>query len=58
MVDSQVSLDIASCRFDVGRYCCAGGSEIDNLISDVVSQDIVVLAEGVDGTSILVQEIC
>ena len=54
---AQVCSDITSSRFDVRRYAGTVRAD-DNLITDPVRENVVVLLERVDGGKILVKERC
>jgi len=54
--DSQVGFRISSGGFDVWAY--RRGSLNHNFVSNVVSEYIVVFAEGIDRVDILVKEVC
>ena len=52
---AQVCSDITSSRFDVRRYAGTVRAD-DNLITDPVRQDVVVLLERVNSRKILVKQ--
>ena len=51
----QVSLDVASRRFNVRGYRCAVC--YDDLIADIISEDIVVLIKYINGPEVLVHDV-